>query len=161
MTNPRVEHEDVAARVFATLETLVAGFSEIKGCEYEHAPTEAPSLPCVTMQTLGGDPIEKRYLDGSRIAAYRFSLQLRQQTEDDQGRLDARSLLERLASEVERAAIDLGAGRALGSLVGHPAQSHRIDRGLCRLANRTHPEVPNKPMKGTPHEREHRTCLGQ
>ena len=112
MTNPRVEHEDVAARVFATLETLVTGFSEIKGCEYEHAPTEAPSLPCVTMQTLGGDPIEKRYLDGSRIAAYRFSLQLRQQTEDDQGRLDARSLLERLASEIEHTAIDLGAGRA-------------------------------------------------
>lgn len=111
MTNPRTEHVDVAACVFEALEAVIAQASEIKSCTYEHAPTDALQFPCIIMQTLGGDPVERRYLDGSCIAVYRFSLQLRLIAEDDQGRLDARALLARIASEVERAEIDLGAGR--------------------------------------------------
>lgn len=111
MTNPRTEHVDVAACVFEALASIVAHAPEIKSCTYEHAPTDTLQLPCLIMQTLGGDPIERRYLDGSCIAAYRFSLQLRLIVEDDQGRLDARATLARIALEVEQADIDLGAGR--------------------------------------------------
>lgn len=111
MTNPRTENADTAACVFSALEAIVANAPEIKSCTYEHAPTDALQLPCIIMQTLGGDPVERRYLDGGCIAAYRFSLQLRLIAEDDQSRLDARAILARIASEVERAEIDLGAGR--------------------------------------------------
>lgn len=111
MTNPRTEHIDVAACMFEALEAIAARTTEIKSCAYEHAPTDGLQLPCIVMQTLGGDPTERRYLDGSRVAAYRFSLRLRPVADDDQGQLDARALLARVASEIEQAEIDLGAGR--------------------------------------------------
>lgn len=111
MTNPRTELVDVAVSVFEALEAIIANAPEIKSCTYEHVPTDALQLPCIIMQTLGGDPVERRYLDGSCIAAYRFSLRLRLVADNDQERLDARALLDRIASEVEQTAIDLGVGR--------------------------------------------------
>lgn len=112
MAEPFSSQNDVAARVFAALEAVVANEPAIKGCAYEHAPTDAQSLPCITMRTLEGAPIEKRYLDGGSVANYRFAVLLRQQAHDDQTRLEAQAALTRIALSLAQASIDLGAARA-------------------------------------------------
>ena len=81
------------------------------GCTYGSPPTDAATFPCVTVVPMDGDPVEKRYLDGSYVANHRFALLLRTKAENDQARLDARSMIDRLAASLEGADIDLGAGR--------------------------------------------------
>ena len=112
MTEPQAESVDVAARVFESLMAIVGKFPEVKTCMYEQEPTDSASLPGITMKTIAGDPVGKRYLDGGRVQNYRFSLHLRQQAQDSQQGLDARQLLEQVASLMEQANIDLGSGRS-------------------------------------------------
>ena len=105
-TNP-----DVAATVYAVVQELMATSFEGAGCTYGSPPTDAATFPCVTVVPMDGDPVEKRYLDGSYVANHRFALLLRTKAENDQARLDARSMIDRLAASLEGADIDLGAGR--------------------------------------------------
>lgn len=111
MTDSRATQADIAACVFDELKAIVASLPDVTGCAYERAPTDAQDLPCITMQTLDGAPVERRYLDGGRVANYRFALLLRKQDQEDQDRLDARALLERVASSLAEAHVELGANR--------------------------------------------------
>ena len=95
-TNP-----DVAATVYAVVQELMATSFEGVGCTYGSPPTDAATFPCVTVVPMDGDPVEKRYLDGSYVANHRFALLLRTKAENDQARLDARSMIDRLAASLE------------------------------------------------------------
>lgn len=112
LTDSRTTQADVATCVFDVLKAVVEGIPSVATCAYEQAPTDAQGLPCITMQTIDGVPVERRYLDGGCVANYRFALLLRQQALEDQDRLDARALLERVASSLAEANVELGEGRA-------------------------------------------------
>lgn len=116
LTDSRTAQADVATCVFGALKTIVEGDPGVASCTYEQTPTDAQGLPCITMQTLDGTPVERRYLDGGRVENYRFALLLRRQALEDQDRLDARALLERLASSLAEADVELGEGRTAWDL---------------------------------------------
>jgi len=107
--NFEVDQTDIAEKTLEVIEGLIKKADKEKiSCEYEFLPTNALELPCVTMTTLPGSPIEKTYLDGSYVANYRFGLTLRQTAEDMRKRLDARAFLQQLAKDFCETAIDLG-----------------------------------------------------
>lgn len=110
LTDSRTAQADVATCVFGALKMIVEGDPGVASCTYEQTPTDAQGLPCITMQTLDGTPVERRYLDGGRVENYRFALLLRRQALEDQDRLDARALLERVASSLAEADVELGEG---------------------------------------------------
>lgn len=116
LTDSRTAQADVATCVFGALKTIVEGDPGVASCTYEQTPTDAQGLPCITMQTLDGTPVERRYLDGGRVENYRFALLLRRQALEDQDRLDARALLERVASSLAEADVELGEGRTAWDL---------------------------------------------
>lgn len=108
MADTQKESVDVAAKAFGKLQAIMLEFPEVKTCSHEQVPTDAESLPSITLRTIAGDPVEKNYLDGGRVEKYRFALHLRQQVQGSQEGLSARLLLERIASRMESANIDLG-----------------------------------------------------
>lgn len=116
LTDSRTAQADVATCVFSVLKTIVEGDPGVASCTYEQTPTDAQGLPCITMQTLDGTPVERRYLDGGRVENYRFALLLRRQALEDQDRLDALALLERLASSLAEADVELGESRTAWDL---------------------------------------------
>jgi hypothetical protein len=77
--------------------------------KFEELPDKAASLPCFSMQTLTGDPVFKRYKDGSYIGNYRFAVYLRQSGVDTALRLDAVGALTDLASAIEALRLSLEA----------------------------------------------------
>lgn len=103
------ENTAVAERVYEAVEAAMRSLPQsTPRCEYEYLPTDAAELPCVSVQTLSGTPVEREYLDGSYIGAYRFGLVLRRAADDTRSRLDAPALLGHLAEALKAAAIDLG-----------------------------------------------------
>lgn len=96
----------VQDRVYSWVKTLTA-----LPVEYELLP--ASGLPCLSVQTLTGSPIERRYKNGSYIANYRFALYLRQDGSDTAGRIDALSVLTDIAAKIDGGSIDLGASVSL------------------------------------------------
>ena len=98
LTDSRTAQADVATCVFGALKTIVEGDPGVASCTYEQTPTE------------------RRYLDGGRVENYRFALLLRRQALEDQDRLDARALLERVASSLAEADVELGEGRTAWDL---------------------------------------------
>lgn len=101
----------VQARVYDWVKTL----TELP-VRYEDLPASKDSLPCMSMQTLTGTPIERRYKDGSYIANYRFAVYLRQANGDTAGRIDAVSILSGLADAIDGGSVDLGDGAQLWSV---------------------------------------------
>lgn len=85
--------------------TLPEGYPELS---YEYMPSDTAKILCMSMQTLTGNPVVKRYKDGSKIARYRFALCIRQSNEDRATRLDAISLLDSIAAMVDGSDIPLG-----------------------------------------------------
>jgi hypothetical protein len=69
-------------------------------CHYESMPSDAKRLPCVSVQTLTGDPVEKRYKSGGYIGNYRFAVYHRQKDVDNASRLDAAKILSDLAQKI-------------------------------------------------------------
>ena len=110
LTDSRTAQADVATCVFGALKMIVEGDPGVASCTYEQTPTDAQGLPCITMQTLDGTPVERRYLDGGRVENYRFALLLRRQALEDQDRL------ERVASSLAEADVELGEGRTAWDL---------------------------------------------
>lgn len=110
----QIDQTDIAEKVLNVIEALVAT-SSIEGlrCEYEYLPTAEGELPCISMATLPGKPIEKEYLDGSYIANYRFALNLRQVAIDERARLDARKVLNDLADVFISTPLDFGSQYAI------------------------------------------------
>ena len=82
---------NLSKAVFFAVEAALPDNLEIA---YEYMPADPEKLPALSMQTLTGDPVERRYVDGSYIGRYRFAIYLRQASEDDTGRLDAVTTLE-------------------------------------------------------------------
>jgi hypothetical protein len=74
--------------------------------DYDQLPTTG--LPRLSLQTLTGSPIEKRYKNGSYIGNYRFALYLRQSTQDNDTRLNSVQELTDLAGKVETLNLDCG-----------------------------------------------------
>lgn len=118
-----IDQSGIAERVYGAVEALVASSALPLGCEYEYLPTERAELPCISVQTLNGAPVEKRYLDGSYVAAYRFALVLRQESDDTRERLDSTKILRELAAAVRsladpttRTTLDLGSEARLWSI---------------------------------------------
>lgn len=115
-----LDQTDVVDRVFDAVRALVASAPERIGCEYEYLPTDRSELPCVTMQVLSGDPVERRYLDGGIVARLPIALVLRQAADDTACRLDAQRTLRGLAGALRSLAepgaayeLDLGPGTSL------------------------------------------------
>lgn len=120
-----------AERVYDAVEAMVATSGLGLRCEYEYLPTDRAETPCVTMQVLPGDPVEKVYLDGSFVASLALSLVLRQSADDTSARLDAQRVLRGLADALRSLAdddapyeLDLGPGTALReiSMATNPAR---------------------------------------
>lgn len=106
---------DVAERAYRAVEEAARAACPGLRCEYEYLPADAGELPCLSMITLAGSPVEMGFLDGSYIANYRFALQLRQAEADTRGRLDAAGTLRGLADALRSWPLDLGEGKALYS----------------------------------------------
>ncbi|MDR3053322.1 MAG: hypothetical protein LBU48_05635 [Coriobacteriales bacterium] len=96
----------ISSKVLAGIRSL----TELK-VEFDHLPTKG--LPMLSMQTLTGTPVERRFKSGGYIGNYRFALYLRQQAEDNASRLDAEQVLKTLAGQVEKLPLALGASIAL------------------------------------------------
>ena len=62
-----MDRADVVERLYGAVEALVLSSPAGLRCEYEYLPTDRSELPCVSMQVLDGDPIERRYLDGGTV----------------------------------------------------------------------------------------------
>lgn len=120
-----VDQTDVAERVYEAVEALVESSPLGLRCEYEYLPTERAELPGMSMQTLGGDPVVRRYLDGGVVLQYPFALVLRQSSEDTRDRLDAPRVLRELAG----ALCSLGEPGAVATLdLGPDARLRTIAR---------------------------------
>jgi hypothetical protein len=78
-------------------------------CEFGSLPASRESLPCVSVQTLTGDPVTKRYKSGAYIGNYRFAVYLRQSAEDNAARLDSSKVLTDLATSIDGATVTLPA----------------------------------------------------
>jgi hypothetical protein len=76
-------------------------------CLHESLPAERSALPCVSVQTLTGTPVERTYKDGSYIGNYRFAVYLRQTTEDNAGRLDGSRIMADLTAAIDKATVEL------------------------------------------------------
>jgi hypothetical protein len=85
---------------------LVASLTELD-VSYEQLPTGREQLPCVSVQTLTGTPVDRRYKDGSYIGLYRFAVYIRQTTEDNASRLDGAKAMTRLAADIVASAVAL------------------------------------------------------
>ena len=109
-----IDQTDVAERVYGAVEAIAASMPEGLRCGYEYLPADAGELPCLSVATLTGNPVEMGFLDGGYIANYRFAVQLRQAEADTRGRLDAPRILRELATAFCAAPLDLG-GAALYS----------------------------------------------
>lgn len=94
------DQTNVAERTYGAIEALVASSVLPLHCEYEYLPAERAEMPCVSVQTLAGDPVERSYLDGSAVMAYRFALVLRQAADDTRERLDAQRVLRELSGAI-------------------------------------------------------------
>lgn len=81
---------------------MVTGLSSIS-CGFEELPADATRLPCLSVQTLTGNPIVSRYKNGGYVGAYRFAVYLRQSATDTASRLDAVQTLTDLAVEIDNA----------------------------------------------------------
>ena len=123
-----VDQTDMAERVYEAVEALVESSPLGLRCEYEYLPTKRAELPCLSMQTLGGDPVVRRYLDGGVVLQYPFALVLRQSSEDTRDRLDAPRVLRELS-------------RALCSL-GEPEAVATLDLGNARLRTIARTSLP-------------------
>ena len=75
-----MDRADVVERLYGAVEALVLSSPAGLRCEYEYLPTDRSELPCVSMQVLDGDPIERRYLDGGTVWRLPVALVLRQAT---------------------------------------------------------------------------------
>ena len=115
-----VDQTDMAERVYEAVEALVESSPLGLRCEYEYLPTKRAELPCLSMQTLGGDPVVRRYLDGGVVLQYPFALVLRQSSEDTRDRLDA----PRVLRELSRALCSLGEPEAVATLDLECAPAH-------------------------------------
>ena len=115
-----MDRAGVVERVYGAVEALVRTSATGLRCEYEYLPTDRSELPCVSMQVLDGDPVERRYLDGGVIARLPLALVLRQAADDAAERLDAQRALRELCAALRGLAgpgagyeLDLGPGTAL------------------------------------------------
>lgn len=126
MPTLNIDQTDVAEKVYDVVEALVSSSSLDLVCEYEYLPATSSELPCVTMQTLTGTPVEREYLDGAYIANYRFALYLRMEAADTASRLSGRKVLDALAKEFAVAKLDFGES--------YDIWEQRIDTLPCRIA---------------------------
>ena len=96
-----MDRADVVERLYGAVEALVLSSPAGLRCEYEYLPTDRSELPCVSMQVLDGDPIERRYLDGGTVWRLPVALVLRQAADDTAERLDAQEILRARLREIE------------------------------------------------------------
>jgi hypothetical protein len=75
--------------------------------KFEELPDKAGVLPCFSMQTLTGNPVERAYKDGSYIGNYRFAIYLRQSGEDAALSLDAFGAIGTLVEGVQALTLTL------------------------------------------------------
>lgn len=108
MDNQMIDQSDIARACYKVVEHIVKTSGNELGCEYDYMPAKAEELPCVSVQTLNGNPVEFGFADGSYIANYRFALYLRQQDSDTASRFDGRSILDGLAKAFLASDINLG-----------------------------------------------------
>jgi hypothetical protein len=78
-------------------------------CLHESLPADRAQLPCISVQTLTGNPVEKRYKSGGYIGNYRFAVYLRQTAEDNASRLDGSKVMSDLAATIDGSTVDLPA----------------------------------------------------
>ena len=100
-----MDRADVVERLYGAVEALVLSSPAGLRCEYEYLPTDRSELPCVSMQVLDGDPIERRYLDGGTVWRLPVALVLRQAADD--------TAVRSLADPSADYALDLGPGTRL------------------------------------------------
>lgn len=67
---------------------------------FEFMPADRSLLPALSLQTLTGDPVLTRFMDGSYIGQFRFAVYLRMSADDDESRLAASALMEQVTSVV-------------------------------------------------------------
>lgn len=109
---------DVAAYVYVAVRDAVAalaGADNAVACAFGVAPDEASGLPCVTVIPQNANPVEKKYLDGSRVSNCAFALLLRTQATAEEDLLGACALLEKVAKRLEEG-FSIGEGRQLWSV---------------------------------------------
>jgi hypothetical protein len=70
-------------------------------CDFECLTASKDALPAVSVQSLTGAPVAKRYKSGAYVGNYRFAVYLRQLAEDNAARLDAATALAALAFAIE------------------------------------------------------------
>lgn len=73
--------------------------------ELEVLPASADELPASMLQSLAGDPVVKRYKDGSTLMRYRFAVVHRIALSDTATRLGAMGALSGLVESVEAGAL--------------------------------------------------------
>lgn len=117
MSEVIVEERDVAMQVYSLVKEIAAAMLPNAECTYAALSSSEETLPCIATFPLEGDPVERRYLDGSYVATYRFALVLRVCTESDQDRMDARRDVDEIAARVEEGVIDLGSNCELWGVV--------------------------------------------
>ncbi|MFR1638179.1 MAG: hypothetical protein ACLSVD_02835 [Eggerthellaceae bacterium] len=136
-----MDRADVVERLYGAVEALVLSSPAGLRCEYEYLPTDRSELPCVSMQVLDGDPIERRYLDGGTVWRLPVALVLRQAADDTAERLDAQEILRSLCAAV-RSLADPSAGYSLD--LGSGARLREIEAGTlpARVQARRNHRLP-------------------
>lgn len=133
-----LDQADVVERVYGAVEALAESSPLGLRCEYEYLPTDRAELPCVSMQVLDGDPVERRYLDGGVVARLPLALVLRQAADDAAERLDAQAVLRGLAAAMRELArpgaaceLDLGPDATLREVsLGTPPARIQAQPGM-------------------------------